>query len=330
MTPYFREQLGCEGPQMSQHDTLTQALQQIAAWNSHTTEYAIDYGSNGVRDFYRNIARLALSATQPAQADRHLTVTTTPAGEAVMVSWQDDEHRILEVVWGRQPAQAAHAPALRAARRACEHWYKHGASGFDVFVKELSRALSAQAAQGEPKVNIKAETCSNGVTGTTYLNVVRIEVEDDGSLTAVTDAWVQPAVAQGAGEHVAWFWRCLTDKRSTNNEPGLIYIDGWWGRMSGWGLTGNFNAIKNEVGLECRPLIYAPTQPAAGADVEPEHVTLLNEKVRELGARDAFETQNKCSHGFKRSARGTYVNPPVARDWKWFQLGIQHANKDTA
>ena len=53
---------------MTQHDTLTQALQQIADWNSHTTEYAVDYGSNGVRDFYRSIARAALSATQPAQA----------------------------------------------------------------------------------------------------------------------------------------------------------------------------------------------------------------------------------------------------------------------
>lgn len=72
------------------------------------------------------------------------------------------------------------------------------------------------------------------------------------------------------------------------------------------------------------------TQPAAGADVVPEHVALLNEKVQELEARDAFEAQNKCSHGFKRSARGTYVNPPVARDWKWFQLGIQHANKDVS
>lgn len=71
-------------------------------------------------------------------------------------------------------------------------------------------------------------------------------------------------------------------------------------------------------------------QPAAGADVVPEHVALLNEKVQELEARDAFEAQNKCSHGFKRSARGTYVNPPVARDWKWFQLGIQHANKDAS
>lgn len=25
--------------------------------------------------------------------------------------------------------------------------------------------------------------------------------------------------------------------------------------------------------------------------------------------------------GLKRSRRGTYVNPAIARDWKWFQLG---------
>ncbi len=68
---------------MSQHDTLTltQALQQIADWNSHTTEYAVDYGSNGVRDFYRNIARAALSAAQPVQAQQ--------AGEPVAWRWRN-------------------------------------------------------------------------------------------------------------------------------------------------------------------------------------------------------------------------------------------------
>lgn len=25
--------------------------------------------------------------------------------------------------------------------------------------------------------------------------------------------------------------------------------------------------------------------------------------------------------GLRRSRRGTYVNPAIARDWKWFQLG---------
>lgn len=54
------------------------------------------------------------------------------------------------------------------------------------------------------------------------------------------------------------------------------------------------------------------------------------EGLQEFADRDAFENQNKCSHGFKRSARGTYVNPPVARDWKWFKLGAEHARKEKA
>lgn len=32
----------------------------------------------------------------------HLTVTLDPKGEAVMVSWQDDEHRVVNVVWQRK------------------------------------------------------------------------------------------------------------------------------------------------------------------------------------------------------------------------------------
>lgn len=43
-------------------------------------------------------------APQQATPDRHLTVTTNQQGEAVMVSWQDAEHRILEVAWERKQA----------------------------------------------------------------------------------------------------------------------------------------------------------------------------------------------------------------------------------
>ena len=50
-------------------------------------------------------ARASLPAPpQQATTERHLTVTTNRQGEAVMVSWQDDEHRILEVVWEREQA----------------------------------------------------------------------------------------------------------------------------------------------------------------------------------------------------------------------------------
>lgn len=41
--------------------------------------------------------------------------------------------------------------------------------------------------------------------------------------------------------------------------------------------------------------------------------------------RDAFEcaVAGHDSYGLKRSRRGTYVNPAIARDWRWFQLGSE-------
>jgi hypothetical protein len=34
-----------------------------------------------------------------------------------------------------------------------------------------------------------------------------------------------------------------------------------------------------------------------------------------------FQRQANDAYGFKRSRRGGYVNPAVARDWKWFLAG---------
>jgi hypothetical protein len=39
---------------------LLEALETISAWNSHTAEFSMDYGSSGVRDLYRGIARAAI------------------------------------------------------------------------------------------------------------------------------------------------------------------------------------------------------------------------------------------------------------------------------
>lgn len=42
--------------------------------------------------------------------------------------------------------------------------------------------------------------------------------------------------------------------------------------------------------------------------------------------REAFERQARDpSYAFRRSRKGNYINPAVARDWKWFQLGAAHA-----
>lgn len=50
---------------------------------------------------------------------------------------------------------------------------------------------------------------------------------------------------------------------------------------------------------------------------------LSNQQTEEL--RKTFERLANDSFGFRRSRKGNYVNPAVARDWKWFQLGFIHA-----
>lgn len=44
----------------------------------------------------------------------------------------------------------------------------------------------------------------------------------------------------------------------------------------------------------------------------------------EAELRAVFEAQaNDPTYKFKRSRRGTYVNPALARDWKWFLRGYE-------
>lgn len=49
---------------------LLEALKTIESWNSHTTAYAVDFGSNGVRDFYRAIARQSIAKAEAILAAR--------------------------------------------------------------------------------------------------------------------------------------------------------------------------------------------------------------------------------------------------------------------
>lgn len=55
--------------------------------------------------------------------------------------------------------------------------------------KAWEQAILSRAAPSVPTINIKCETRSNEVIGTATLNVLRVEAEDDGSFTAVTDHW---------------------------------------------------------------------------------------------------------------------------------------------
>lgn len=62
------------------------------------------------------------------------------------------------------------------------------------------RALSPAEQVEPPRINIRCETSDGVVTGSTSLNVLRIEAEDDGSWTAITDHW--PAQTRAASQHI--------------------------------------------------------------------------------------------------------------------------------
>lgn len=53
-------------------------------------------------------------------------------------------------------------------------------------------ALASPAAEYTPLINIKLETRTGDAIGSTSLPVIRVEHEDDGSFTAVSDYWPQP------------------------------------------------------------------------------------------------------------------------------------------
>lgn len=55
-------------------------------------------------------------------------------------------------------------------------------------VEIVKAALSAV-----PVLNIKCEAITKGIIGATNLKVIRVDAEDDGSFTAVTDYWPKNA-----------------------------------------------------------------------------------------------------------------------------------------
>lgn len=100
----------------------------------------------------------------------------------------------------------------------------------------IARALADAAPVEVPRVNIRCETRDGVVTGITSLNVVRVEAEDDGSWTAVTDYWPARALIDAArpkwqpigDEHKDgdWWLGCCAQHYTTN---GFAPIPIRWG-----------------------------------------------------------------------------------------------------
>ena len=51
---------------VNNHDALVEALEQVAKWEI-SLEFRVNYGSNGERDYFRNLANLALQAIKGDQ-----------------------------------------------------------------------------------------------------------------------------------------------------------------------------------------------------------------------------------------------------------------------
>ena len=58
-----------------------------------------------------------------------------------------------------------------------------------------------------PRINVKCETVDNGIAGSTFLKVIRVEQEDDGSLTVVIDHWPQQEASVDEVKEPD-LWRC--------------------------------------------------------------------------------------------------------------------------
>lgn len=67
--------------------------------------------------------------------------------------------------------------------------------------------IPPEEAAAVPTVHVVCETRSNGLAGTMPLNVIRVEREDDGAFTAVTDHW--PSSAAAGAEELA---RCKSSR----------------------------------------------------------------------------------------------------------------------
>lgn len=57
-------------PAASDCKELVEALEKICKWDDHDVKFAADYGSNGVRDYYRNIAQQALAKHKASMGEK--------------------------------------------------------------------------------------------------------------------------------------------------------------------------------------------------------------------------------------------------------------------
>ena len=181
------------------------------------TEWMIDAGVKALSDSGVDDANIndALSCYEAMTTDYTVDEAQQPAPQSAPVGvegfdeWFDEytknnytDEMLALAAWQAALAQSpTHSPPeglppgdwpdyLNIRDTGLDDGYKHvwTTAGMGYPTVKYIRADLAQAPT-LPKLNILCETRSNGITGCTSLNVVRVNAEDDGSFTAVTDYW---------------------------------------------------------------------------------------------------------------------------------------------
>ena len=145
-------------------------------------------------------AKAALSAPEPADPAATPTepmlplpdhaILTLEGGFQVPITRSGDGYVCDWLKAPRAPEPAAQGEAIGEVRENGVTWFRDNPHAYPIG----TRFYTAPPAQpAVPEIHISCETESNGIKGSTSLRVIRVNPEDDGSFTAVTDHWPQPA-----------------------------------------------------------------------------------------------------------------------------------------
>jgi hypothetical protein len=142
-----------------------------------------------------------------------------------------------------------------------------------------STAEDASMAGGSdaPEVRIVCEVREHGIIGTTTLQTVRVEREDDGSLSAFTDFWPTPTAedaCMAGGEPIGWARRWFFYGVKPQKERNAN------GRMA-WPKRFTYHEVTKAKIFQDDVALYASTTPA---DPRPDPLEALREAREDLEA----------------------------------------------
>lgn len=141
----------------------------------------------------------------------YVTVTTKPDGEAVLVSWQDEEHRILDTIWEKEPDGEPVQPMTVGGPMSQEQMDQflatkgvRNSSLETIQHRNICKVVRALAdlcfeSPSHPKYGIMHTAVVNSLTASDGLDWVALNLEP-----LITDHVPQPT-EQKAADNTAWF-----------------------------------------------------------------------------------------------------------------------------